>query len=392
MGRHVAVKVLPRAKATPESEAAFRREVRILGRLDHENLVRAFDAGYDAMVYYLVTELVAGLDMRRHVRAFGPIGETEAASVFVQVAKALSFAHEQRLIHRDVKPGNIIVMDDGRAKLLDLGLAGSSLEEEAIRLGRVVGTMDYIAPEQIRSPDDVGPPADVYALGCTLYFAITGRVPFPGGTRKEKMQRHLAEQPTPIRELAPQVSPAFCSVVEAMMAKSEGQRIGSAAEVIARLRPWTPEHTVPLPRLPAGRTPRPAAAPGGDGGDSWGSHGAGESSTPGLEADTSLLREPPAVPPPAADWQERLVAGVEGTIGILANPRTAVPTLVRGLIAAAVGAAVIAGVRSASSEWSLGLPAFVTPATCGFTVFVVAVTRQVVKRLESRPRGTREPR
>jgi serine/threonine protein kinase len=199
MGRVVAVKVLPRAKATPESEAAFRREMRILGRLDHENLVRAFDAGYDAMVYYLVTELVPGIDLRRHVGRRGPLDERSAASVISQVARGLAFAHEQRLVHRDVKPGNIIVQDDGRVKLLDLGLAGSMLEEEALRLGRVVGTMDYIAPEQIRAADDVGPAADVYSLGCTLYFAVTGRVPFPGGDRREKMQRHLGEPPTPVR-------------------------------------------------------------------------------------------------------------------------------------------------------------------------------------------------
>jgi serine/threonine protein kinase len=241
MGREVAVKVLPRAKSTPESEAAFRREMRMLGRLDHENLVRAFDAGYDAMVYYLVTELVPGMDLKRFVQRFGPLDEATAASVIAQAARGLAHAHEQGLVHRDVKPGNLLVMQDGRVKVLDLGLAGSDIEGESSRLGRVVGTMDYIAPEQIRSPDDVRPSADVYALGCTLYYAVTGRVPFPGGNRKEKMQRHLHDAPESIRQLAPHVSESLCQLVDDMMAKSPERRVPSAAAVVERLKPWLPD-------------------------------------------------------------------------------------------------------------------------------------------------------
>lgn len=248
MGREVAVKVLPRAKSTPESEAAFRREMRMLGRLDHENLVRAYDAGYDAMVYYLVTELVPGLDLKRQVSKHGPLDEVLAASVISQAARGLAYAHEQGLVHRDVKPGNILVLPDGRVKVLDLGLAGSQIEEESSRLGRVVGTMDYIAPEQIRMPDDVGPAADVYALGCTLYFAVTGQVPFPGGTRREKMQRHLSATPVSVRELAPKLNAEFCRVIESMMAKNPAQRIKSAGEVVERLRPWTPAVPQVMPR------------------------------------------------------------------------------------------------------------------------------------------------
>lgn len=248
MGRLVAVKVLPRSKWTPESEAAFRREMRIVGRLDHPNLVHAYDAGYEKQVNYLVTELVPGLDLRKLIRQHGPINEREAASVFSQVAAGLAYAHAQGLVHRDVKPGNILVMEDGRVKVLDMGLAGSTLEAEAVRLGRVVGTMDYIAPEQIRTPDDVGPAADIYGLGCSIYFAVSGQVPFPDGTRREKMQRHLNEQPAPLRTLAPQVSEAFCLLVEKMMEKSPTHRIGDATEVVQRLRRWMPPSPLPLPR------------------------------------------------------------------------------------------------------------------------------------------------
>ncbi len=252
MGREVAIKVLPRAKATPESEAAFRREMRMLGRLDHQNLVRAFDAGYDAMVYYLVTELVPGLDLKRQVQKTGPMDEVTAASVISQTARGLAHAHEQGLVHRDVKPGNLLVMPDGRVKVLDLGLAGSQIEEESSRLGRVVGTMDYIAPEQIRAPDDVGPSADIYALGCTLYYAVSGQVPFPGGTRREKMQRHLYEVPPPIRQLTSGLSQDFCRVIESMMAKDPAERLRSATEVVERLRRWAPEFPSPVQRREGG--------------------------------------------------------------------------------------------------------------------------------------------
>jgi len=261
MGREVAIKVLPRAKSTPESEAAFRREMRMLGRLDHENLVRAFDAGYDAMVYYLVTELVPGLDLKRQVIKHGPLDEVLAASVISQAARGLAYAHREGLVHRDVKPGNLLVMPDGRVKVLDLGLAGSQIEEESSRLGRVVGTMDYIAPEQIRTPDDVGPSADIYALGCTLYFAVTGKVPFPGGTRREKMQRHLSATPAAVGKLAGHLSGDFCRVIEAMMVKDPAGRVSSAADVVELLRPWTPARPAPMPRRKGGAK-RPVAATG----------------------------------------------------------------------------------------------------------------------------------
>jgi hypothetical protein len=308
MGRLVAVKVLPRSKSTPESEAAFRREMRILGRLDHPNLVRAFDAGYEKGVHYLVTELVPGVNLRQLVRQSGPLDEHEAASVFAQVATGLSYAHEQGLVHRDVKPGNILVMEDGRAKLLDMGLAGSTLEAEALRLGRVVGTMDYIAPEQIRGPDDVGPSADIYGLGCSIYFALTGQVPFPDGSRREKMQRHINDTPVPLRTLAPQTSEAFGLLVEAMMAKSPSDRIDSAPAVIRRLRRWIPPTPIPLPR----QGPRPASRSVG-----W----LPQLRLPGAHAREQQLALQFETDAPRPEFADRLVGGVR---------RLVVPALIAG--------------------------------------------------------------
>jgi serine/threonine protein kinase len=258
MGREVAIKVLPREKSTPETEAAFQREIRMLARLDHENLVRALDAGHDGKVYYMVTELIDGVDLRRQVLKFGLLDEVTAASVISQAARGLAYAHGQGIVHRDVKPGNLLVTADGRVKVLDLGLAGSSLESEAVRLGRVVGTMDYMAPEQIGHPDDVGPAADIYGLGCTLYFALAGQVPFPGGSKSEKAERHRVATAAPIRQFAPQVSDAFSAVVEAMMRKDPDERPASAEEVIERLRPWAPDAPVAMPRTrrTSGLSPR----------------------------------------------------------------------------------------------------------------------------------------
>lgn len=257
MGREVAVKVLPREKSTPETEAAFRREIRMLGRLDHENLVRALDAGHDGKVYYLVTELVDGVDLRKQVKRYGVLDEVAAASVITQAARALAYAHAQGLVHRDVKPGNLLVTPAGRVKLLDLGLAGSVMEGESARLGKLVGTMDYMAPEQIRAPDKVGPAADIYGLGCTLYYAIVGEVPFPGGSREEKARRHLTEPPPPVRRFAPHVSAAFGRVVEAMLRKEPDERLATAAAVIERLKPWAPDAPLEMPREPIARRSGP---------------------------------------------------------------------------------------------------------------------------------------
>lgn len=257
MGRTVAIKVLPRAKSTADTEAAFQREIRMLARLDHPHLVRALDAGHDGKVYYLVTELVPGLDVRRQVLRHGPLDEIRAASVISQAALGLAHAHGHGLVHRDVKPANLLVTPEGHVRVLDLGLAGSVLEAESTRLGRVVGTMDFMAPEQIRAPDGVGPSADIYSLGCTLYFALTGEVPFPGGTRQEKAQRQLKEEPRSVRQLAPAVSEGMARVVASLLQKDAQARPTSAAEVVECLRPWLPAEPLAMPREKFGRSDSP---------------------------------------------------------------------------------------------------------------------------------------
>ncbi len=246
MGRKVAIKVLPRKKVTEQSEEAFRREIRMLGRLDHENLVRAIDAGFDGNVFYMVTEFIDGLNLNQLVKKYGRLTDDVAAAIVSQAAQALGYAHKNKIVHRDVKPGNIFVSFNGSVKLLDLGLARSEAEGEAISFNGVVGTIDYIAPEQLnkKSAGDVDALADIYSLGCTLYYIVTGKPPYPGGDRSDKARRHL--DPNPIRKQEIQdnskhSSTGFCDVIYGMLLKEPADRYQSMEEVIDALANWMPQ-------------------------------------------------------------------------------------------------------------------------------------------------------
>ena len=238
LGRECAVKVLPINKTTPEAIEHFRREIRTQAKLDHANLVRAYDAGVDGSVHYLVVEYVPGVDLRRLVRTRGKLSLNQASSIIKQAAEGLAHAHARNLIHRDIKPGNILVTPEGISKLSDLGLAYCLTEGSDPRAGKVVGTADYLSPEQIKSPNDVTEASDIYSLGCTLYYAITGKVPYPGGTTKTKAKRHLDETPWHPRRFNDEVSDEFVDLIGDMMEKNPAERIQSAAEVAERLAPW----------------------------------------------------------------------------------------------------------------------------------------------------------
>ena len=246
MKRLVAVKVLPRQKSTPDAMARFRREIQAQAQLDHPNLVRALDAGHDGNVDYLVTEYVRGADLRRIVRTQGKMGMAEAASIIWQAAHGLAHAHAKGLIHRDIKPGNLLVTPEGLTKISDLGLVGFFTDEGRTDLeGRkIVGTADYLSPEQITSPESLTPASDIYSLGCTLYYAVTGKVPYPGGSVRDKARAHLNSQPLDPRRLNPTLDDEFVDLIADMMAKDVTMRIQTAEEVIARIAPWV---RVPVP-------------------------------------------------------------------------------------------------------------------------------------------------
>jgi len=245
LGRVEAIKVLPKSKSTPEAVAAFQREIRAQAQLDHPNLVRVSYADFEGDTYFFVTEYVPGTDLRKLVRRNGPLRFPIAATIVSQAAAGLHYAHRRGLVHRDVKPGNLLVTPDGKTKITDLGLAWFLMEELAAATpGKtsLVGTADYLAPETIREPDKILPVSDVYSLGCTLYYAVTGKVPFPGGSTAEKIRRHLDETPLNPLHFNPDLPTRFCDAIAAMMDKNPDTRTPTAAAVVELLRPWCDEH------------------------------------------------------------------------------------------------------------------------------------------------------
>jgi serine/threonine protein kinase len=241
----LAVKVLPPRKARHERRqlTRFLREIALNQRVHHPHLATTFAAGQLSGVYYLAMEFIPGRTLTRLVAAEGPLRVARAARLLAEVAEGLHAAHEQGIIHRDLKPSNIMVTPHDHAKVLDLGLAmveGEEVADVAVVGGKgyIVGTMDYIAPEQTTDAAAVDRRSDIYSLGCTLYFAVTGRPPFPGGDSRDKIRRHRHEAPEPLGKLRPDLPAAFVGLIEIMMEKDPKRRFPTMAEVIEELRPW----------------------------------------------------------------------------------------------------------------------------------------------------------
>ncbi len=231
----------------------FQREMELSRRVAHPHLAWTHECGLCLGIHYIAMEYIPGKNLSRIIAESGPLTVPRAARLMAEVASGLEHAHNQGLIHRDLKPSNIMVTPNDRAKVLDLGLAliQGEEEEESVVGGQtyIVGTMDYIAPEQTTDAAAVDGRADIYSLGCTLYYALSGKLPFPGGSSRDKVRRHRSEAPIPLAQLAPSVAPGFVEVVERMMAKDPSQRPPSAAAVEAELRAWSSEEAVlPLDR------------------------------------------------------------------------------------------------------------------------------------------------
>jgi serine/threonine protein kinase len=245
-GGLLALKILSpqRARTEHRTLARFRREMDLGRQLEHPNVTRVIDAGEADGAYYIAMEYVPGLTLRQLVEGGGPLSVPDAARVFADVAAGLAHAHARGLIHRDLKPANIMVTPEGRAKLLDLGLAimvGEELPDDPAILGTrgyVLGTMDYIAPEQTTDPTAVGPAADLYALGCSLYFTLAGLPPFPGGTPKQKIRWQRAEEPPPLAQFNPAVPDELLALVRSLMAKKPEDRPASADALHEALARW----------------------------------------------------------------------------------------------------------------------------------------------------------
>jgi serine/threonine protein kinase len=244
MRRRVAVKVLPTAKAKdPAALERFQREARAVAALDHPNIVHAYDIDQDAELHFLVMEYVDGSSLQDLVKKAGPLDVTRASHYMRQAALGLGHAHEKGLVHRDIKPGNILVDRSGVVKILDMGLARFFLDEDDVLTKKydenVLGTADYLAPEQIEDSHSVDTRADVYSLGATFYFILTGQPPFGEGTVHQKLAWHLSRQPKPVAEVRAGVPAGLSNLIQRMMAKKPDDRFAHLEEVAEALTPWT---------------------------------------------------------------------------------------------------------------------------------------------------------
>ncbi len=267
MGRVVALKIISPEIATNDRVVArFRREMRLVGRLDHPNVVRAFDADQSHGILYIVMEYVSGQSLGQRLKK-GPLPAVEAVAYAAQAALGLAHAHEQGIVHRDVKPSNLLVTENRQVKVLDLGL-GVLMENDgeanfATADGVAVGTVDYMSPEQACGKEVDGR-SDLFSLGCALYHLITGRQAFPGDSPIERLGHRIANRPTPITDHRPDLPANLVHVIDKLLAtkpQDRYQTAGEAAEALqALLRPR--KATAPAAKLAAPEPPpSPAAAP-----------------------------------------------------------------------------------------------------------------------------------
>jgi eukaryotic-like serine/threonine-protein kinase len=241
LGKAVAIKVLPRTAALdPEQMSRFEREVLAAGKLDHPNVVRATDAGEHEGIPYLVMELVDGVDLARVLRVLGPLPVLDACEVVRQAAVGLAHAHGRGIVHRDAKPSNLMITADGVVKVLDLGLAvfvsTVGRNDERITGMVVLGTFDYMAPEQWENASTVTDKADVYALGCLLFQSLIGRPPFSSPTQESPHAKRRSHQMAPLPSLEtlfPEVPLELADLIRRMTSKRPEDRPSAAAVATA---------------------------------------------------------------------------------------------------------------------------------------------------------------
>lgn len=235
LSREVAVKVLRAdVAAQADSVARFRREAHAAAQLNHPNIVQTYDTGVDGALHFIVMEYLPEPDLKKIIHDWAPLPQQKVIDVGIQCCKALAHAHRHGIVHRDVKPHNILFSDDGRAKLSDFGIAAAVGGGATGPGGTVLGSAHYMAPEQVEG-GPAGPHSDVYSLGCVLYEALTGRPPFEGATPAEIAGARLRQRPTPLRSLNPNVAPAVEFVINKAMAREVAQRYRTADEMLADL-------------------------------------------------------------------------------------------------------------------------------------------------------------
>jgi serine/threonine-protein kinase len=242
LGRVVALKLIRKERLAKEDIVRrFEREIRAVAQLSHPNIVLAYDADEVNGTHFFAMEYVEGQDLARLIKQHGPVSVAQACDWIRQAALGLQHAYERGLVHRDIKPHNLLLTKQGGVKVLDMGLARVMAGEDGessttmTHEGTVMGTPDYMAPEQAEESHTVDIRADLYSLGCTLYHFLTGKAPFAGGTLVQKLKKHQFEQPLPIEERRPDVPTAVAAVVRKLMAKRPEDRYATPAELVHAL-------------------------------------------------------------------------------------------------------------------------------------------------------------
>ena len=236
LDRKVALKVLHEQYTDDEEYVErFRREARAVAALSHPNIVTVIDRGEHGGRQFIVFEYVDGENLKQLIERRGPAPVTTALELAIQIARGLSFAHQQGLVHRDVKPQNVLLNGDGEAKVTDFGIARSlDVQHGMTQTGTVLGTSDYIAPEQAQG-QRVDEHTDVYSLGVVLYELLTNEVPFPGENFVAVAMRHINEEPPSIRDKRPDVSPRLEAAMHRAMAKDAADRFPTMADFCQEL-------------------------------------------------------------------------------------------------------------------------------------------------------------
>jgi eukaryotic-like serine/threonine-protein kinase len=232
LDRPVAVKVMHREMSEqPEQLERFRQEARAVAKISHPNVVSVIDAGEDGGYPYIVFEYVEGETLKQRISRIGALDIQEAIAYAIEIARGLSIAHGRNLVHRDIKPQNVLIDDEGRAKLTDFGISRQLEQAGMTATGRVLGTTDYVAPEQAMG-HGADPRSDIYSLGVVLYEMLVGQVPFHADSQVGVAMKHVNEELPDVQRRRPEVSAAVALVVERSTAKSPDERYQSVGEMI----------------------------------------------------------------------------------------------------------------------------------------------------------------
>ena len=251
MKRLVALKVLPNTQSKePGNLERFYREAQAVAALKHQNIVQAYDVDTDNGIHYLVMEYIDGINLEKLIADHGQLDPVRAAHYIAQAADGLQHAAERNLVHRDIKPSNLLLDREGYIKILDMGLARffdtrTDNITERFDNNAVIGTADFISPEQALNSHDVDIRADIYSLGCTFYYLLTGKAPFHDANITQKLLLHQIRDPLPIEQFVPGIDPAIVDIVMKMMAKKAEDRYQLPGEVVGALVHWTQDPIAP---------------------------------------------------------------------------------------------------------------------------------------------------